>query len=185
MSDISEVVGGLLELGQLHRGDLSADKEALVEERSQPYLTRNDGSIYQDLSASRSVCPNTERYFQDRVHSGIEDDLSFDSGGGAAGVYVGDEPVGLVKGWKQELLLATATVKNPDEGYALVRGCVYQTNKSVFNDTRWTTVDDRLGVNHARFIHDEYLVDWLSGSSVESLLDRAESLAQKLRGDTR
>jgi hypothetical protein len=185
MSDISDVVGGLLELGQLHRGDLCADREALLEEWSQPYLTTNDGSIYQDLSASRAVCPNTERYFQYRIYSGIEEDSSSSSGGGAAGVYVDDEPVGLVKRWQHQLMLATATVKNPGGGYALVRGCVYQTNKSVFDEDRWTTVDESIGVNHARLIHEEYLKDDLPGSSLESLLGEAERLAQKVRGDTR
>ena len=182
MSDIIEIIGdSRLSLGRAHRDTVNPTLHSDIAAWTEGMTVPNDGSVRHESGATGSTCRDTERFFQETIDAYCNDAEKYFEQHGAAAWYVSDEPVGLVKRQWNELLLATQSVPE-SEGYQLVRGCIYQVDRSVISESdSWVRYDGMMGVHPVRTVDETNLVSSRpGGTGLEDLLGAAHDMARDL-----
>jgi hypothetical protein len=157
-----------------------------IEAYSQNYLVESNALCRE--GAGGRCCQSTEYYFQRTLHeyrhhrNSVDEDASMKYGGCA--VYVGDKPVGLVKHYKSELLLAVSTVKDASDAYNVIRGGVYKTDLAFDREgdkPRWSYKDDGVAVRSARRLDETQFASGVNPSTIDELLGEAEEAMGEMR----
>lgn len=169
-----------------HLGSASPQQRLEIERYSRGYLVESD-DLYMD-GARGHTCRSTEHYFQrtllDYRHHRDGRQEKTSKLHGACAVYAGDDPVGLVKHHKSELLLAVSTVKDSSDTYKVIRGGVYMTDfEFELDDDKpsWSYTKDGIGVRTARRLDEKRFVSEYEPSTIDDTLREAERVMSVMR----
>ena len=169
-----------------HQGSASPQQAAEIERYTQGHLVESD-ALYREGAGGR-CCRSTEYYFQRtlqeyrRHRNAGDDDKSTKHG--ACAVYAGDQPIGLVKHYKSELLLAVNSVKDASGMYPVIRGGVYMTDLDFDregNQPRWSYKVDGVAVRSARRLDKSQFASGVKPSTIDDVLCEAEQAVAEMR----